>query len=196
MTSIFVCLIMLVGQYRNQANDKTPEIDLSAELEKLDNGEKRAIDIDAQLDKIEYAAPSGISEIDTPVRSSVVQHSQQIESSATATDLNGPRWKFNYYTLEKPMRAQLSGSSKVMQVSLTIMTHYDDRVIQNIVTHQLALRAGILDLMAKRTESDLRDPNFRMNLAEEIRIVMNSRLEKYEGFGGIEEVMFYEFSVK
>ena len=94
------------------------------------------------------------------------------------------------------MLSNLSGSRKVMQVTLTIMTHYDDRVIKNVKTHELALRAGILDLMRTKTEADLKDPDFRKQLAEEIRVVINSLLEKYEGFGGIEEVMFREFVVQ
>jgi flagellar FliL protein len=111
-------------------------------------------------------------------------------------DADNQRWKFNYYSLEKPMLSNLSGSRKVMQVTLTIMTHYDDRVIKNVKTHELALRAGILDLMRTKTEADLKDPDFRKQLAEEIRVVINSLLEKYEGFGGIEEVMFSEFVVQ
>ena len=111
-------------------------------------------------------------------------------------DADNQRWKFNYYSLEKPMLSNLSGSRKVMQVTLTIMTHYVDRVIKNVKTHELALRAGILDLMRTKTEADLKDPDFRKQLAEEIRVVINSLLEKYEGFGGIEEVMFSEFVVQ
>ncbi|MBM3365482.1 MAG: flagellar basal body-associated FliL family protein [Betaproteobacteria bacterium] len=111
-------------------------------------------------------------------------------------DADNQRWKFNYYSLEKAMLSNLSGSRKVMQVTLTIMTHYDDRVIKNVKTHELALRAGILDLMRTKTEADLKDPDFRKQLAEEIRVVINSLLEKYEGFGGIEEVMFSEFVVQ
>ena len=111
-------------------------------------------------------------------------------------DADNQRWKFNYYSLEKPMLSNLSGSRKVMQVTLTIMTHYDDRVIKNLKTHELALRAGILDVMRQKTDADLLRPDFRKALAEDLRLVINSLLEKYEGFGGIEEVMFTEFVVQ
>lgn len=111
-------------------------------------------------------------------------------------DADNQRWKFNYYALEKPLLSNLAGSRKVMQVTLTIMTHYDDRVIKNVKTHELALRAGILDVMRQKTEVDLREPDFRKALAEEVRLTINSLLEKYEGFGGIEEVMFTEFVVQ
>ncbi len=106
------------------------------------------------------------------------------------------RWKFNYYALEKPLLSNIAGSRKVMQVQLTVMTHYDDRVIKNMKTHELALRAGILDVMRQSTEADLALPDFRKALAENVRLTINSLLEKYEGFGGIEEVLFTEFVVQ
>ncbi len=111
-------------------------------------------------------------------------------------DADNQRWKFNYYALEKPLLSNLSGSRKVKQVTRTIVTHYDDRVIKHVKTHELALRAGILDVMRQKTEADLREPDFRKALAEEVRLTINSLLEKYEGFGGIEEVMFTEFVVQ
>ncbi len=111
-------------------------------------------------------------------------------------EADNQRWKFNYYALEKPLLSNVAGSRKVMQVTLTVMTHYDDRVIKNVKTHELALRAGILDVMRQKTEADLREPDFRKALAEEVRLTINSLLEKYEGFGGIEEVMFTEFVVQ
>lgn len=118
------------------------------------------------------------------------------QKELVSPEADNQRWKFNYHSLEKPLLSNLSGSRKVMQVTLTVMTHYDDRVIKNVKTHELALRAGILDVMRQKSEADLRDPDFRKQLAEEVRLVINSLLEKYEGFGGIEEVMFTEFVVQ
>jgi flagellar basal body-associated protein FliL len=127
------------------------------------------------------------------------RHELDAEPSArkvVTPDADNHRWKFNYYALEKPLLSNVAGSRKVMQVTLTIMTHYDDRVIKNVKVHELALRAGILDVMRQKTEADLRKPDFRKALAEEVRLIINSLLEKYEGFGGIEEVTFTEFVVQ
>ncbi len=118
------------------------------------------------------------------------------QKELVSPEADSQRWKFNYYSLEKPLLSNLSGTRKVMQVTLTVMTHYDDRVIKNVKTHELALRAGILDVMRQKTEADVRDPDFRKQMAEEVRLVINSLLEKYEGFGGIEEVMFSEFVIQ
>lgn len=113
-----------------------------------------------------------------------------------APDADSQRWKFNYFALEKPLLSNIAGSRKVMQVQLTVMTHYDDRVIKNMKTHELPIRAALLDVMRQSTEADLAQPDFRKMLAENLRLTINSLLEKYEGFGGIEEVHFTEFVVQ
>lgn len=164
--------------------------------------------VDAQLDKLEgngdgHAPASdghGAPAADGHAAPAADSHGKPA-AEAEAKELASPegeaeRWKFNYYAFEKPLLSNVAGSRKVMQVTLTIMTHYDERVIKNLKTHELALRAGILDVMRQKTESDLLRPDFRKALAEDLRLVINSLLEKYEGFGGIEEVMFTEFVVQ
>ncbi len=162
--------------------------------------------VDAQLDKLEGEHGGGDGHGDghgapadahgAPADAHGKPGAEAPAKELVSPDADSTRWKFNYYSLEKPMLSNLSGSRKVMQVTLTVMTHYDDRVIKNIKTHELALRAGILDVMRTKTEADIKDPDFRKQLAEEVRVVINSLLEKYEGFGGIEEVMFSEFVVQ
>ena len=148
--------------------------------------------VDAQLDKLEGGDGHGDAKKDDHGKPGAEAPAKEL----VTPDADNQRWKFNYYALEKPLLSNLAGSRKVMQVTLTIMTHYDDRVIKNVKTHELALRAGILDVMRQKTEADLREPDFRKALAEEVRLTINSLLEKYEGFGGIEEVMFTEFVVQ
>ena len=165
--------------------------------------------VDAQLDKLEgqgdghgapaadaHAAPAADSH-GKPAGDSHGKPAAEAEPKELASpEGEAERWKFNYYAFEKPLLSNVASSRKVMQVTLTIMTHYDDRVIKNLKTHELALRAGILDVMRQKTEADLVRPDFRKALAEDLRLVINSLLEKYEGFGGIEEVMFTEFVVQ
>ena len=164
--------------------------------------------VDAQLDKLEgqgdghapagdgHAAPAADGHA-APAADSHGKPAAEPEAKELASpECEAERWKFNYYAFEKPLLSNVAGSRKVMQVTLTIMTHYDERVIKNLKTHELALRAGILDVMRQKTDADLLRPDFRKALAEDLRLVINSLLEKYEGFGGIEEVMFTEFVVQ
>ena len=76
------------------------------------------------------------------------------------------------------------------------MTHYDERVFKNAKKHEFALRSVALDVMRQMTEADLAKPEFRTELAAKIREAMNSVLQKYEDFGGIEEVYFTSFVVQ
>tara|TARA_B100000579_G_C22817594_1_gene848769 strand:+ start:809 stop:1408 length:600 start_codon:yes stop_codon:yes gene_type:complete len=103
------------------------------------------------------------------------------------------KFKKSYMAMEKNFVSNLKNSRKVIQVEISVMTHYDEKVITNIETHQLALRHRILNAMGQVTEDDVMDPDFRKNLAEIIKLEMNSLLEEYEDFGGIEEVFFTDF---
>ena len=106
------------------------------------------------------------------------------------------RFENHYMEIEKDMLANLTNSRKVIQVQLAIMTHYDERVFKNVTKHQFALRSAALDVMRQTTEAELAEPNFRKNLAEKIRLELNAVLEKFEDFGGIEEVYFTNFVVQ
>ena len=106
------------------------------------------------------------------------------------------RFEYTYHQLEREFLVNLSGSKKVMSVQIAIMTHYDERVITNVKKHEFALRSVVMDVMRLTTEADLGKPEFRKDLAVKIRDAMNSMVEKYEGFGGIEEVHFTSFIVQ
>ena len=106
------------------------------------------------------------------------------------------RFENSYMELEKPLVSNLTGTRKVIQVNLSIMTHYDERVFKNVKKHEPALRSAALDAMRQSTEADLGSPDFRKNLALKIRDEMNAVLTKYEDFGGIEEVFFTSFVVQ
>ena len=106
------------------------------------------------------------------------------------------RFENSYMELEKPLVSNLASTRKVIQVSLAIMTHYDERVFKNVKKHEVALRSAALDVMRQMTEADLVKPEFRKELASKIRGEMNAVLQKYEDFGGIEEVFFPTFVVQ
>ena len=101
-----------------------------------------------------------------------------------------------YYELEREFLANVSNSRKVMQIKVAIMTHYDEQVIANIEKHIFAVRSQVMDIMRQTTEQQLTEADFRVNLAEDIRLAMNSTLEQFEDFGGIERVYFSEFIVQ
>ena len=80
-----------------------------------------------------------------------------------------------------------------MVVQIAVMTHYTSQVFENIKKHEFALRSVMLDQMRMTTEYEAKKPDFRKELANKLKDIMNSLLEEYEDFGGIEEVMFTSF---
>lgn len=106
------------------------------------------------------------------------------------------RFEYTYSQLEREFLVNLTGSRKVMSVQIAIMTRYDDRVVENIKKHEFALRSVIMDAMRMTSEPDLAKPDFRKDLGVKIRDAMNTLLEKYEDFGGIEEIYFTSFIVQ
>lgn len=106
------------------------------------------------------------------------------------------RFESRYYEMEKDLVANLTGSKKVMQVKVAIMTRYDERVINNIKKHEFALRSAGLDILRLTKAEEIDQPDFRKRLAEKLRDEMNAVLQKLEDFGGIEEVHFTNFIVQ
>ena len=106
------------------------------------------------------------------------------------------RFEPSYFVLPKVLVANISNSRKVMQATVAIMTFYDERVIENVDTHDFPLRFAMLKVMRNTTEAEVADADFQDNLAAKLKTEMNAVLEGLEDFGGIEAVYFTEFVVQ
>jgi len=103
------------------------------------------------------------------------------------------RFENTYLQIDKEFMTNLTASKKVMVVQIAVMTHYDNRVFDNVKKHEFAIRSGILDVMRQTTEAEASRPDFRSELSAKLKVVMNDILMKYEDFGGIEDVFFTSF---
>lgn len=99
----------------------------------------------------------------------------------------------SYYTFPDALTTNLAGSRRFLQLSVGVSTQYDETVIKNVETHQLALRSDILGVLSTFTEEQAASREGRDALAEEMKVAMNKRLEQLEGFGGVENVYFPSF---
>jgi flagellar FliL protein len=106
------------------------------------------------------------------------------------------RFDFNYFQMEREFLVNITGSKRVMSIQVAVMTRYDQRVVDNIKKHEFALRSAMMDVMRQSQESDVNKPEFRVELAKKLRDAMNSLLEKYEEFGGVEDVFFTSFIIQ
>lgn len=98
-----------------------------------------------------------------------------------------------YHQFGQAFVVNVSNSRKVMQLNLTLSTHYDQMVVDNVIKHELAVRSAILDHLSFVTEEQTLEVGFRQRMGDELALVVNSELERNEGFGGIERILFTEF---
>ena len=98
-----------------------------------------------------------------------------------------------YYEFPGNFTTNLKGSKKFLQISLGVSTQYDDQVMANVDSHQLALRSEILTIMSTFSPEDISGREGKQKLADSLKEGINSTLVKVEGFGGVENVHFTSF---
>ena len=98
-----------------------------------------------------------------------------------------------YFEFPGTFTTNLMNSRKFVQVGIGISTQYDESVMVNVESHQLALRSEILNSMSEFSEQDVQGKAGRGLLAVALRDSINGKLMLLEGFGGIEEVHFTSF---
>ncbi len=143
----------------------------------------------------EDAAEQAIAELEAEIENT--ESAQTPERVAKETP-EEEKFKPAYHSFSAPFVANVMNSRKVLQVSLAIMTYYDERVITAITTHELAITSAILDRLRMISETEIKEPEFRRELAEDLTLVINEVLEKFEEFkfAGVEEVYFTGFVVQ
>ena len=98
-----------------------------------------------------------------------------------------------YYEFPGNFTTNLKGSKKFLQLSLGVSTQYDEQVMANVDSHQLALRSEILTIMSTFSPEDIAGREGKQKLADALRDGINQVLVKVEGFGGVENVHFTSF---
>jgi flagellar FliL protein len=78
----------------------------------------------------------------------------------------------------------------MVQLSLGVSTFYDERVVEAVKTHEMAVRSAILLVLAEQDAIALSSPQGKEQLKSKLRLAVNDVLKKKEGFGGIDDVYF------
>tara|TARA_E500000331_G_C17122316_1_gene654411 strand:- start:122 stop:754 length:633 start_codon:yes stop_codon:yes gene_type:complete len=98
-----------------------------------------------------------------------------------------------YYEFPGNFTTNLKGSKKFLQISVGVSTQYDEAVMANVDSHQLAMRSEILGIMSEFTPEEIAGREGKDKLAGSLKEGINGVLEKLEGFGGVEAVHFTSF---
>ncbi len=98
-----------------------------------------------------------------------------------------------YYEFPGNFTTNLRESKKFLQITVGVSTQYDEEVMVNVESHQLALRGIILGVMSEYSEQDVAGRDGKQSLADAVRDALNIFLEEKEGFGGVEGIHFTSF---
>ena len=108
----------------------------------------------------------------------------------------GQKFDQLYNEMERSFTVNLSGSKQFCQFTMGFMTHYDQRVVDHVYKHELAIRSAIIMEVSTYSMDELTTVTDKQKLANSIKTRMNQVLIGYEDFGGIEEVFFTEFVIQ
>jgi len=102
-------------------------------------------------------------------------------------------YETTYFEFPGEFTTNLKGSRKFLQVSVGVSTQYDEKVMEVVDSHQLALRSEILSTISDFTEEDIAGSDGKKKLSERLIVVLNKKLETLDEFPGIEDVYFTAF---
>ena len=177
-----------VGIFVGGGDDTDPSAEISKIIEKKENPEdSKKEDEEGQEDMAEECAEEEKDEEgNCPTGPKKIPKITPEEEIFTTT----------YYEFPGNFTANLKGSKKFLQLSVGVSTQYDEQVMVNVESHQLALRSEILTIMSEFSSEDITGKEGKKNLAESLRDGINDVLMQVEGFGGIENVHFTSFVVQ
>ena len=108
----------------------------------------------------------------------------------------GDRYASNYYALEKDFTSNLKDSVHFIQVGVAVSTPYDDTVVENLKTNDIAVRSAVLMTLGDTTEEQVFSSAGKADLARRLTAAINATLKQKEGFGGISNTYFTSFVVQ
>ena len=82
------------------------------------------------------------------------------------------------------------------KVGIAISTPYDNRVVENLKTHEMAVRSAVLLALGETAEDEVFTADGKKKLQKRLTAAINAVLKEKEGFGGIGNVYFTNFIVQ
>jgi flagellar FliL protein len=136
----------------------------------------------------QQAAGEAVEEVDPNAPKALSKVSKELPE--------GQKFDQLYNEMARSFTVNLSGSKQFCQFTMGFMTHYDQRVVDNVYKHELAMRSAIIMEVSTYSMDQLATVTDKQKLANNIKARMNQVLIGYEDFGGIEEVFFTEFVIQ
>ncbi len=105
-------------------------------------------------------------------------------------------YETTYFEFPGDFTTNLKNSKKFLQISVGVSTQYDEKVMEMVDQHQLALRSVILSVISDFSEQDISGSEGKNVLSEKLLKEMNAKLDSLKEFPGIEGVYFTSFVIQ
>lgn len=152
-----------------------------------------------------YAAGAGMAggahkEPEDPNQPKLVPRSDAPKGNKKARSLDEVvdpgKYKATYYDLAQNFTSNLRDSDGFMQVSVGVSTYYDQRVLDRVKEHEMAIRSAVLMTLADQDAFVISTPEGKKELQNKLKKAINDVLVEKEGFGGIDDVYFTNFIIQ
>ncbi|MES2444455.1 MAG: flagellar basal body-associated FliL family protein [Pseudomonadota bacterium] len=114
----------------------------------------------------------------------------------TPAGSGGDKYASSYYPLEKEFTSNLQDSVHFIQVGIAISTPYDETVLENIKTHEIAIRSSVLMALGETSEEQVFTAEGKTQIQKRLVDAINAVLKEKSGFGGVGNVYFTNFIVQ
>jgi flagellar FliL protein len=100
------------------------------------------------------------------------------------------KFQASYYPIADNFTANLRDGSGFVQLGLGVSTYYDERVIEAVKLHEMAVRSAVLLAISEQDPLLIRSGQGKEAMKAALRKSINDVLKSKEGFGGIDDVYF------
>ncbi|WP_267397207.1 MULTISPECIES: flagellar basal body-associated FliL family protein [unclassified Sphingomonas] len=123
-------------------------------------------------------------------------HGATTSGKSVPSGSGGDQYASNYFAMDPQFTSNLQDSVHVIQVGIAVSTPYDDTVIENLKTNDIAVRSAVLMALGDTPEEQVFTSAGKQQLQGRLAKSINAVLQQKEGFGGISNVYFTNFVVQ
>lgn len=113
-----------------------------------------------------------------------------------ARPVDASQFQVSYYPMAENFTSNLRDGGGFIQIGLGVSTYYDERVLQNLERHEMAVRSAVLMQLADQDPASVATPQGKLALKTRLAKAINDVLKDKEGFGGVDDVYFTGFVVQ
>ena len=105
-------------------------------------------------------------------------------------------YEASYFALQQPFTSNLKDSTQFVQLSISLGTFYDEKFVEAMKTHEMALRSTTLLTVADQNYDEVATIDGKQKLAALLKDRLNKTLKERGEIAGIDTVYFTSFVVQ